>query len=1145
MFVRSNAPPDFRYFNRLVRFAYKPISLWHYWFMENNLVYRVGIDVGTNSVGLAAIEIGADGLPSRILNSVVMIHDAGIDPEKQKYSITRLANSGVARRTRRMIRRRKRRLRLLDEFLVDNNYPIVNLEEFDDPYAPWKIRANLVEGKVTPEDLREMFSVAVRHIARHRGWRSPYMRVEALHNPVPDSDELTGLRLRIEEMSGVPNLHGSTPAQLVNLVIRTQTKIRGPEGILQGKLRQSDYANELRRIAQTQDLDIDFMNKVIDRVFYAESPKGSSAQRVGFDELPGQRKYRRAEKASLVFQKFRIIQVAMNLRIADSDTGEIRKLNRDELEKVVDFLMSASSKDVVSWEDVAELLNIERDQLSGTATNDDGEHAYAYPPVNVTHQRVLDSKIPELVKFWNDADEIVRNALVRELSNSEEQDDTIPGFEEVADFLSTLDDTSLEKLAGIDLPAGRSAYSENSMQRLNSRMLEYTEDLFTARKNEFGVADDWKPSPDPIGLPVGNPAVDRVLKIVNRWLMAIESRYGAPTSVNIEHIRDGFKSEAQVREAQRDSDRRYQRNQKVVERIMEENGAPTRVRRSDILRYLAVSRQNCQCAYCGETITFSSCEMDHIVPRKGEGSTNKRDNLLAVCRRCNHSKGNLPFAVWAERQSNPEISLEKAKERVHFWKMEEGYGKKDWYNFKRSVVSRLSRRTEDDPLDSRSIESVAWMARELAARISGHYREIGVETSVGVFRGAITAEARKASGFENKVEMIGGHGKTRLDRRHHAMDACVIALMRQHIAQVLVERMSMREAEQIVGIRKAQEYDPVMTNWKEYRGSDTAHRINYGKWLNSMNRLVILFNEALRTDAIPVMQNVRLRLGNSSAHKDTLNKFKWKRLGDAWTLGEIDRASTPQMWTALTSCEDFNLKEGLPDNPDRAIRVKNNFYTADDKLGVFGSGAAAIAVRGGYAEIGNTIHHVRVYRINGKTPKYAIIRVYTCDLSRSGNDDLFTVPLASNSISLRTSASTIKKAFVDGSAEYLGWIVPGDEIEVDLSDSAFSSGAIGEFHADFPSVCRFKVSGFESNTRINLKPLVLAAEGLANLERANPDIYLSLSNEAKSIIAGPHGWRAAVNVLFSKGRIRVIRRNVLGQVRETSNAHLPVSWAVD
>ncbi len=66
----------------------------------------------------------------------------------------------------------------------------------------------------------------------------------------------------------------------------------------------------------------------------------------------------------------------------------------------------------------------------------------------------------------------------------------------------------------------------------------------------------------------------------------------------------------------------------------------------------------------------------------------------------------------------------------------------------KGVRDRLRRTEADEELDNRSIESVGWMANELHHRIEAHYRdELRASTSVGVFRGWVTSEARKAAGI--------------------------------------------------------------------------------------------------------------------------------------------------------------------------------------------------------------------------------------------------------------------------------------------------------------------------------------------------------------------------------------------------------------
>ncbi|MDO5024900.1 MAG: HNH endonuclease [Trueperella sp.] len=1091
----------------------------------NLKTYSAGIDVGTNSVGLAAIELDEKDHPIRILNSVVFIHDSGVDPEQAEDAVTRLASSGVARRTRRLVRRRRRRLEALDKKISEWGWPIVDHGEFADPYMPWKIRAQLATEKLAGDTQQVALSVAIRHIARHRGWRNPYQRIETLHRKAEPSEFFENLKQSVTEISGVVFSGGETPAQVVveaglSPAVRLRTN-REKQGGIGGKLLQSDNATEILKIAEVQGLDREFANQIIDLVFASESPKGKQKSRVKKDELPGQGKYPRALKAHLEFQRYRIITVVANLRIRDAEQGR-RTLTAAEKNQVIDFLMDSGVDDGITWSDVAEVLGIARTDLLGTAKEGpDGERASSFPPVNVTNTRILKSEIEPLMAWWKSATPEEQNAMILALSNAEELSDDEPGAEAVKEFLADASDEVLEKLDAVKLPLGRAAYSVESLVRLNERMLADSVDLHEARKLEFGVSDDWAPSADPIGEPVGNPAVDRVLKIVARWLQAAESQWGAPVRVNIEHVRDGFSSKRLVREYESDLKKRAKRNRKVVAEANSRWGI-TDMRRSDITRYLAVRRQNCECAYCGDPITYQTCEMDHIVPRKGPGSTNSRANLVATCVRCNRAKSNIPFAVWAARADIPGVSVAEAVQRVRSWIDDDGLTRIQNRNFKKDVIERLVRTSEDEAIDSRSIESVAWMARELAHRVKSHYGQLGADTKVGVFRGFITSEARKASGLESKIQFIGGPGKTRLDRRHHALDAAVVALMRQKAAQVLVERSEIRSSEQVRRVRPT---------WKDYRGDSAENRVRFGEWLNTMNKLEVLFNQALLNDEIPVMENIRLRLGNGAAHKATISPTVDKRLGDAWSLAEIDRALYPQLWVALTKAPDFDAKLGLPANPSREIRVKNTWYKADDLLPILPKQVAAIPVREGYALVGNSIHHARIYRINGKKPSYGMVRVFAHDLLPYRAEDLFAVELPPQSISMRNANSKVRKAILNGSAEYRGWLVYRNELEMDLSSESLKSGGVGKFLEDFPGTKRWVVVGFEDSSRINVRPRLLAREGLPTVD---------VSEETKKVF-GNKGLRLSVDKLFTNVAVRKVQRDALGRERLSSANGLPIS----
>ena len=154
--------------------------------LMNKPQYRIGIDVGDRSVGLAAFEFDDAGFPLRKLAMVTYRHDGGLDPTQNKSPKSRKETAGVARRVRRMRRRRKQRLKVLDEKLLTLGYPVPSAEE-PQTYEVWKSRALLTTEKIgNREELAEHLVRALRHMARHRGWRNPWWQFGQLDAaPVP------------------------------------------------------------------------------------------------------------------------------------------------------------------------------------------------------------------------------------------------------------------------------------------------------------------------------------------------------------------------------------------------------------------------------------------------------------------------------------------------------------------------------------------------------------------------------------------------------------------------------------------------------------------------------------------------------------------------------------------------------------------------------------------------------------------------------------------------------------------------------------------------------------------------------------------------------------------------------------------------
>ena len=1096
--------------------------------IKDDLRYRVGIDVGLKSIGFCAVEVDENDQPLRLLNSMVFVHDAGVDPNENKAAKSRKLTAGVARRTQRRTAQNKRRLAELDRVLSEElHWPLPNLEDFEDPYEPWRTRAELVEHYIKDDAERaEALAIAIRHIARHRGWRNPYLSVDSLLTPQEPSEFLRGLNERVTQALGCEFPADMTPGQLICAYIDSpkyaETQgIRGDTGILSGKLHQFDNVGEIRKICEVQRLDHDVFKLLVRKVFFAKSPRGSAAGLVGHDQIPGQGKYVRAEKAHPDFQLFRMVAVLTNLRIREGRAE--RCLTPYELQGLIEFIIRVQLKQQVTWADIADNLGIERADLRGTArASFDGSPALRFPPTDVTTEKIMASKVKWLKEWWDKADSERRGFMVDALSNSGGSTGDNDIDDEVAELLEAATEGEQAELEKIQLPQGRAAYSLDSLRRLTKRMLEEGVDLHTARKEEFNVDDDWRPEPEPIEAPVGNPAVDRVLKQVSRWLRMATDRWGEPAVINIEHTRDGLGSEKVARELLREGQRRQDLNQKNLVEIAQQLGIPVKDKRSALIKYAAIQRQNSMCLYCGAMIDMTTVEMDHIVPRALSGSTNDRSNLAAVCRTCNHQKGAVPFAVWATSgEAHAGVSLEDAIKRVRLWQKGPGMSPKQHKAFQSEVISRLKSRKPDEEFDGRSMESVAWMAVELRTRIDGYYRKVNSDSvpKIGIYRGQLTAEARKASGFENRVNLIGGKGKTRFDRRHHAMDALVIAMMNQSVSQTLALRVNMRESQRITGQEET---------WKNFYGKPGQASERFEKWREGMLHAVELFNIELAKNAIPFHENVRLRVGSSKVHDDTVRKFIHAKLGEALSVAMIDRAETPALWTALTRLPDFDPKDGLPEDPSREIYIHGRKITADEQLNFFNSPSACLKVRGGYVEIGSSIHHARVYRLDGKKTTYAMVRVFATDLVKMTHEDVFTTPLKASTISMRTASPKIRTALADGSATQIGWLVEGDELQIETDK--YTSGLISTVLQQYPQLTSWRVAGFMTIEQIRLKPYLLSKEGFS--EDADEVI--------EKVVERP-GWTPAINMLLSAGNVVVVRRNCLGEPRINEGSSLPIT----
>ncbi len=135
--------------------------------IDNDAVYRLGIDLGTNSIGWAGINLDKDGNPCGILDMGVRIFPDGRDPQsKTSNAVARRLARGQRRRRDRYLKRRGDLLGELVEYGLmpadkDERAALARLD-------PYKLRARALDHPLDPYELGR----ALFHLNQRRGFKS-------------------------------------------------------------------------------------------------------------------------------------------------------------------------------------------------------------------------------------------------------------------------------------------------------------------------------------------------------------------------------------------------------------------------------------------------------------------------------------------------------------------------------------------------------------------------------------------------------------------------------------------------------------------------------------------------------------------------------------------------------------------------------------------------------------------------------------------------------------------------------------------------------------------------------------------------------------------------------------------------------------
>ena len=305
------------------------------------------------------------------------------------------------------------------------------------------------------------------------------------------------------------------------------------------------------------------------------------------------------------------------------------------------------------------------------------------------------------------------------------------------------------------------------------------------------------------------PLVEKILNQMINLVNALKAEYGVD-EVRVELARELKMSREERERMTRQNGERKKANDKVAEKIQKSGLFPTKSR---IRKYRLWEEAGRQCLYCGQSIEEEQClreggmEVEHIIP-KSVLYDDSYGNKTCACRRCNKEKGNRTALEYIRAKGREAEYMKRINDLLKEKKI--SYSKHQ----------RLRWLKEDIPSDflERQLRLTQYISRQAMAILQQGIRRVSAS------EGGVTARLRSLWGYGKilhtlnldrydsmgETERVSREGETteelritnwskRMDHRHHAIDALVVALTRQGYIQRLNRVSSESEREAMSG----------------------------------------------------------------------------------------------------------------------------------------------------------------------------------------------------------------------------------------------------------------------------------------------------------------------------------------------------------
>lgn len=794
--------------------------------MHVRLRFRLGLDLGTNSIGWCILELNEQYAPIRLIRIGSRIFSDGRNPKDgASLAVTRRLARQMRRRRDRLLKRKHRLMQAMIRFgfmpadpterkqLVTNN--------------PYELRAKGLDEGLSPAE----FGRALFHINQRRGFKSNRKVDKA-------ADESGKIKKAIRVAKEA--LAAAGTRTIGEWLARRHKEYLPVRARLRGQGAKATYDLYIDRAMIEAEFDALWAKQAgLGPAIFHETAREELKdillhQRPLKPVKPGRCTLEpddeRAPFALPSVQHFRIYQEVNQLRIQTGGITELA-LTVDQRNTVV-HLLEHSAK--VSFDRIRRKLKLS----STTKFNLESEKRKELKGNMTT---VLLAKDDFFGEVWFEYSHEWREEIVEHLLADESETELITWLVEK----TGVDELHAEQIANASLPDGFGNLGRRALARVLPKLIEdvipYSEAVKRAdyrshsalsaaeetgeimntlpyygqvlqRHVAFGTGDPADTIEKRFGK-IANPTVHIGLNQVRLLVNEVVKRFGHPAEVVVEVARGLKNSRERRKEIEAEQAVKQEQNQKWAGELATMGLAANAENIQRMRLWTELNKgdpADRRCPYTGvqigPTMLFSpEVEIEHVLPfsRTLDDSLN---NKTVALRRANRDKGNqTPFEAFGH---SPEINgqiydystiLERAA------KMPKAKAKR----FAEDGYQRWLR--EDADFLARQLNDTAYLSRIAKEYLSC----ICPPNRVRVIPGSLTAMLRGKFGLNQLLS--GSTQKNRNDHRHHAIDATIIAVTDQGLLQRFARASGMAREQ---GLTKLVAEIPLP--WPSYRDEVAA-----------------------------------------------------------------------------------------------------------------------------------------------------------------------------------------------------------------------------------------------------------------------------------------------------------------------------------